>query len=26
YLCAIIAIIYGFTGKGIKKASNSRLT
>lgn len=26
YLCAIIAIIYGFTGIGIKKSSNSRLT
>ncbi|HHO4880207.1 TPA: Na+/H+ antiporter NhaC [Staphylococcus aureus] len=26
YLCAITAIIYGFTGIGIKKSSNSRLT
>ncbi|MGU3218467.1 Na+/H+ antiporter NhaC family protein [Staphylococcus aureus] len=26
YLCAIITIIYGFTGIGIKKSSNSRLT
>ncbi|MFH6294554.1 Na+/H+ antiporter NhaC [Staphylococcus aureus] len=26
YLCAIIAIIHGFTGIGIKKSSNSRLT
>ncbi|MBE5660278.1 Na+/H+ antiporter NhaC [Staphylococcus sp. SS21] len=26
YLCAIIAIIYGFTGIGIKKSSNTRLT
>lgn len=26
YLCAIIAIIYGFTGIGVKKSSNSRLT
>lgn len=26
YLCAIIAIIYGFTGIGIKKSPNSRLT